>query len=383
MNPDATPKDLIRSCRILVCVGTGGVGKTTVSAALGLLAAQLGRRTLVLTIDPARRLADALDVELGDEPRQVYVEGIEGEFHAMMLNPKRTFDGLIDRIAGDGPTRERILENSIYQHVSGSLAGSGEYAAMEKVLELSESDRFDLIIVDTPPAQHVLDFLEAPQRLVEFLDSRLVKLLVQPAMAAGRFSVRLFQRPIHAVLSLLEQITGIGFLEDLTEFLMAIDDLSDGFKARAGRIQESLRGDNAGFVLIAGPAPESVANARLFVEHLDRIGIRLRGVVINRMQLWPGGGAGSPALLTGDSLDEDTERLARALADPPDLIAARATVAVAREVAERVRQDRESSRALRDDAKRRHCFLREIPELPQDVHDIDTLKRLSLAIGDA
>lgn len=382
MNRADTPLELVRSCQILVCVGTGGVGKTTVSAALGLLAAEYGRRTLVLTIDPARRLADALGIaSLGNEPQRVDLPHLPGEYSAMMLDTKHTFDQLIERIAKDGEARARILDNPIYQHATESLSGTSEYAAMEKVLELSESGHYDLIVVDTPPAQHALDFLEAPQRLIEFLDSRLVKVLVQPAMAAGRFGMQLFQRPIHAVLSLIERITGVGFLEDLSEFLLAIDDLSDGFKARADRIQDALRGDHAGFVLIAGPGPESVVNAQLFVAQLDRIRIPLRGVVVNRMRSWPPGGAPSPALLSHSSLEDEINQLAKALADPPDTAAAGAVVAAARAQAERARDDRQACIPLYDDAETRGCFFREIPELPEDVHDLEGLAHVTRAIA--
>ncbi|MCH7872213.1 MAG: ArsA family ATPase [Planctomycetes bacterium] len=270
--PPRNPADLIRERSIVVCVGTGGVGKTTVAAALGLAAARMGRKTLVLTIDPARRLADAMGIrELGNEPQRVQLREDESEFelYAMMLDTKRTFDAVIARFAPDDASHRRILDNPIYQHVSGALAGSGEYAAMEKVLEMSESGRFDLVVVDTPPAQHALEFLDAPKRLIEFLDSRLVRLLVHPAVTAGRFGVRLFQRPVQGVLQLVERLTGVGFLEDLAAFLKAIDDMSDGFKQRANRIQKTLLGSDAAFVLVAGPGRESSYNAELFLEHLD------------------------------------------------------------------------------------------------------------------
>ena len=159
-----TPKAVLEQHRVVICVGTGGVGKTTVSAAMALAAARAGRRTLVLTIDPARRLADALGIDaLGNEPQRVSLPGPQSEslaLHAMMLDPKRTFDGLIARFAPSEEVRRQILQNPIYQHVSGALSGSGEYAAMEKVLEMAESDDFDLVVVDTPPAQHVLEFIE-------------------------------------------------------------------------------------------------------------------------------------------------------------------------------------------------------------------------------
>jgi anion-transporting ArsA/GET3 family ATPase len=203
----ASPERLLDK-RIAVCVGAGGVGKTTLAAAIGLSAARRGRRAVVVTIDPARRLADALGVgTLDNQPRAIprdVLAGLsvpeEGALFAMMLDMKRTFDELVARFAADDEARERILQNSIYQHVSDALAGSAEYSAMEKVFEISERQEFDLIVLDTPPSQHALDFLEAPERLLEFLDSRLVHVLVHPALAAGRFGVRVFQRGTRRIL---------------------------------------------------------------------------------------------------------------------------------------------------------------------------------------
>ena len=386
MSAEATPEAIVRSHRIVVCVGTGGVGKTTVSAAFGLLAARCGLRTLVMTIDPARRLADALGIEsLGNEPRRVQLapHGDSGkeklELHAMMLDPKRTFDGLIERFAPSREVREQILENPIYQHASGALSGSGEYAAMEKVLEMSESGDFDVVIVDTPPSQHVLDFLDAPHRLVEFLDSRLVKLLVHPAMAAGRFSVRLFQRPIQVVLQLLERVTGVGFLEDLSSFLLAIDDLSDGFKSRAERIEATLLGPDSAFVLVAGPARESTRNAGRFLDRLLEMGARLRGVVINRARRWPAEEAPAAALLEGRVPEGEARRLAAALGDRA---AAQAAIRAVEQFARVAAREAEQIEPLRRHANHNPCFFRVIGEQRRDVHDLGTLDEISAALAD-
>jgi anion-transporting ArsA/GET3 family ATPase len=211
---------LLENRRILVIVGTGGVGKTTVAAALALEAARRGRRVLALTIDPARRLCDALgldtpssDADARGEARSVPIDGPDGtagSLAVLMLDMKSTFDGLVERFSETPESRERIFANPIYAHVSDALAGSGEYAAMEKVFELSESGDYDLIVVDTPPSQHALDFLEAPRRLLEFLDSRVVQLLFHPAMAAGRFGFKLFNRTSQKVLQVLERFEHVG-----------------------------------------------------------------------------------------------------------------------------------------------------------------------------
>ncbi|MBW2272035.1 MAG: ArsA family ATPase [Deltaproteobacteria bacterium] len=385
----ATPSEaLLGDRRIVVCVGTGGVGKTTVAAAIALEAACRGKRSLVLTIDPARRLADALGLEgLDNEPREISValDGtpVEGKLFAMMLDMKSTFDDLVNRFTDDAQARERILANPIYQHLSDALAGSAEYAAMEKVFELSENRDFDFIVVDTPPSQHALDFLDAPRRMVEFLDSRLVQLLLHPAMSAGRLGFRLFQRPAQGAFHLLERITGIGFLEDLSEFLMAIEGMSEGFKDRAIRVRARLLGSSSAFVLVAGPSPEATRNANLFLAHLDASRVPLVGVVVNRTHLWPGKGPPPQELDPASASPEDLALLAGALAvaagdaDPaahePE---ARAAVAAASDYAAQVRMDITSSEPLRADAVQNGRFFRRVPELPLDVHDLAGLAQI-------
>jgi anion-transporting ArsA/GET3 family ATPase len=284
--------------RVLVCAGTGGVGKTTIAAALALEAACLGRRTLVITIDPARRLADALGLEaLGPEPGAVDLTCFAGDLHereeprgsldAMMLDPKPTFDRLVARFTDEGETRERILSNRIYRHLTEALAGSAEYAAMEQVHELLHAGNYDLLVVDTPPADHALDFLRAPRRLREFLESRLVRTLIHPAMSASRFGARFFGRAMQRVLGLIERIAGVGFLDDLSEFLMAIDGLSQGFRERATRVENVLLGPDTGFILICGPQSRAVRSGLDFLAELERFRVPLDSVVANRLRPWP------------------------------------------------------------------------------------------------
>jgi len=369
-----------------VCVGPGGVGKTTLAASLALAAARRGRRAVVVTIDPARRLADALGVgELGNEPRAIPREQLRrlgvpaaGELSAMMLDMKRTFDELVERFAPDAATRERILRNPIYQHVSDALAGSAEYAAMEKLYELSERDAFDLLVLDTPPSQHALDFLESPQRLLEFLDSRLVQLLVHPAFAAGRVGFRLFQRPAQRVLRLVERVSGVAFLEDISEFLLAFEGMAEGFRERARRVRELLLGPEAAFVLAATPARESVAHALAFLEHLATTRVPLAAIVVNRVRIWPGSGS-VPARVP---LDGDVEgaraRLADAFAreggpDFPAREAARAALDALAGYASLVQRDAECIAPLEARAAREGCALRRVPEFARDVHDLDAL----------
>jgi anion-transporting ArsA/GET3 family ATPase len=380
---------LLMRGRIAVCVGCGGVGKTTVAAALALEAARRGRRALVLTIDPARRLADALGVEeLGNQPQRLARDALRelgvrepGELSAMMLDMKRTFDDLVERFAESSEARERILNNPIYQHASEALAGSVEYSAMEKVYEMWQREDYDLIVVDTPPAQHALDFLEAPQRLIEFLESRIVQVLIHPAFAAGRFGFRLFQQATRRVLHVLERVSGIAFLEDISEFLLAFEGMSAGFRQRAMRVRSLLLGPEAAFVLVTGPGGESVRQALQFRERLATYGAPLAGVLVNRVHLWPGGVP--PAALEEDPAD--LAALAGALADSCDAEipadrAARAALDAAKGYAALARRDARATRMLRELVEADESYWGRIPEFPDDVHDLAGLAQIARAI---
>jgi len=371
--------------RIEVCVGCGGVGKTTIAAALALEAARRGKRTLVLTIDPAHRLADALGVHaLGNEPEAIPRERLarlgvppNGSLSAMMLDMKRTFDDLVTRFADSDETRDRILHNPIYQHVSDALAGSIEYSAMEKVYELDASDQFERIVVDTPPSQHALDFLEAPQRLLEFLDSRLVHMLIHPAFAAGRFGFRLFHRGTHRVLQLIERLTGIGFLEDVSEFLLAFEGMSEGFRARANCVRALLLGPEASFVLIATPEHQSVRQALEFLDRLESFRVPLSAVVANRVRSWPGGAG--PPVVPFEVADPTPLRDALAAQEPvgfPAEEAARAALQATEGYAALVRRDERALQELRARTEQAGRFWGQIPEFPEDVSDLEGLARL-------
>jgi len=396
VNAPLDPVALIRDRRIIVCVGTGGVGKTTLAASFALAGARLGRRTAVLTIDPARRLADALGIaELGNQPTDLPRERLaalgvppEGRLAALMLDMKRTFDELVARFADSDEARERILGNRIYQHVSDALAGSAEYSAMEKVFELSERRDFDLIVVDTPPSQHALDFLEAPRRLVEFLDSRIVQMLLHPAFAAGRFGVRIFQRGSERVLRLVERVSGVAFLEDISEFLLAFDGMSEGFRERAREVQARLVGPDAAFVLAAAPAAQSARHALRMLERLTTAGVPLAGVVVNRMHMWPGGGLTPDRVPDADRGSEAQHALAAAFASSegpsfPADAAAHAALAAADGYAALVRSDAESTAELTARVARMGGFVRRVPELSGDVHDLEGLARVADLVFEA
>jgi anion-transporting ArsA/GET3 family ATPase len=371
--------------RIELCVGCGGVGKTTVAAALALAAARRGKRTLVLTIDPANRLADALGVRaLGNQPQAIPRAALErlgvppqGSLYALMLDMKRTFDDLVERFAESSVARERILRNPIYQHVSEALSGSIEYSAMEKVYELAAREEFERIVVDTPPSQHALDFLDAPQRLVEFLDSRLVHVLIHPAFAAGRFGLRLFHRGTHRVLHLIERISGIGFLEDISEFLLAFEGMAEGFRTRAERARQLLLGPDASFVLIATPERQSAHQALEFLERLEALRVPLTAVVANRVRSWQEDSPFLAGAIDRADLDRLRDALAAQEADGfPAEDAARAALRAVEGYAALVRRDEAALRELRSRAAQAGWLWRVIPELPEDVRDLEGLAQM-------
>jgi anion-transporting ArsA/GET3 family ATPase len=360
-----------------------------VAAALALQAARSGQRALVLTIDPARRLADALGVEaLDNEPcalprAQLDALGVppEGNLSAVMLDMKRTFDDLVERFAESPDARERILGNPIYQHISETLAGSVEYSAMEKVYDLWQNDDYDVVIVDTPPAQHALDFLEAPQRLIELLESRVVQMLIHPAFAAGRFGFKLFQQGTRRVLQALERVSGLSFLEDVSEFLLAFEGMSAGFRARAHQVRGLLLGPQSRYVLVTGPGRTSVRHALEFRERLSGFGVALAGVIANRVHVWPGAADPQTAAPSLDASSSELALLAEALADTAaPQRAAEAALAAASAYAAMVRRDGKAMRELREAASGAGSFWAVIPELPEDVHDMDGLARIAASV---
>ena len=237
-----------------------------------------------MTIDPARRLAQALGLDaLGHAPQRIHVESITGELHAMMLDTKRTFDSLIEQYAPSDAARETIFANSYYQHLSNSLAGSREFMAMEKVYEMAEAATYDLLIVDTPPAQHALDFLEAPERLFDLFEGSFVNLLLQPYRVAGRIGFDLFRRSSDRLLKVFERITGYDVLADLSDFFLAFAGMSAGFKERSQRVLTMLRQANTSFLLICAPEPASLSQVDRFFARLSADGMPIGGVIINRV----------------------------------------------------------------------------------------------------
>ncbi|MFC9591973.1 ArsA family ATPase [Streptomyces sp. NPDC056944] len=274
-----------RGTRIIVCCGAGGVGKTTTAAALGVRAAERGRRVVVLTIDPARRLAQSMGIDsLDNTPRKV--DGIKGsdggELHAMMLDMKRTFDEIVEAHAD--PERARaILENPFYQSLSAGFAGTQEYMAMEKLGQLRARDEWDLIVVDTPPSRSALDFLDAPKRLGSFLDGKFIKLLMAPAKVGGRAGMKFLNVGMSMMTGTLGKLLGGQFLKDVQTFVAAMDTMFGGFRTRADATYRLLQAPGTAFLVVATPERDALREAAYFVERLAAEDMPLAGLVLNRV----------------------------------------------------------------------------------------------------
>ncbi|MER8045566.1 ArsA family ATPase [Streptomyces sp. NPDC094032] len=271
--------------RIIVCCGAGGVGKTTTAAALGVRAAERGRRVVVLTIDPARRLAQSMGIDsLDNVPRKV--EGIKGsdggELHAMMLDMKRTFDEIVEAHA-DADRARAILENPFYQSLSAGFAGTQEYMAMEKLGQLRARDEWDLIVVDTPPSRSALDFLDAPKRLGSFLDGKFIKLLMAPAKVGGRAGMKFLNVGMSMMTGTLGKLLGGQFLKDVQTFVAAMDTMFGGFRTRADATYRLLQAPGTAFLVVATPERDALREAAYFVERLAAEEMPLAGLVINRV----------------------------------------------------------------------------------------------------
>jgi anion-transporting ArsA/GET3 family ATPase len=275
--------ELLAGKRVCVCGGSGGVGKTTTSAAIGLGMAARGAKVAVVTIDPARRLANALGLEeLENEPRRVEPERLEhtgievgGELWAMTLDPKRTFDELIERFAPDSARAREIKANRVYRELSSAVSGSQEFTAIAKLYELDQEGDFDLLVLDTPPSRNALDFLDAPGRLMAFLDGRTLRMFLRPTRAVGRGAA--------PFLSVLRRVTGVDLISDLSTFFSLLGDMTEGFAQRAARVQEMLRAPGTAFVLVASAQRDSIDEAIWLRRMLEEGGIPFSGVVVNRV----------------------------------------------------------------------------------------------------
>jgi anion-transporting ArsA/GET3 family ATPase len=365
-------REVLARHRVVVCLGSGGVGKTTTTAAIGLRAAIEGRRALCLTIDPAKRLANSLGLsELRDEEQLVpaalfEAQGLRcrGSLSAMMLDMKHTFDALVSRHASSPAQRDRILRNRIYQYVSTSLAGTQEYMAMEKLHEVHKDPRFDCIVLDTPPTTNALDFLDAPQKLVGAIDSSMMRWFVQQLEA--RRGLGLLGRGAAFVLRGLAKFTGVEFLEHVGEFVSDINELFGGFRDRARAVYDDLRGPDVAFLIVTSPSPLSVGEAVFFSKKLAEYGIEPAGVVVNRVhpELQLGARPPEPAALSrlvspGTDVDTLLGRMLQAARDQDAL----------------GKRDREGVRRLRQHIGPDMSYT-EVPALDRDVHDLASLAQV-------
>lgn len=278
--------DRLAGAHVVICAGPGGVGKTTTAAAIGLALARTGRRICVVTIDPARRLAEALGIgELTNDPVPVPVAPLgvaaPGELWAMMLDPKRTFDGLVAELSPDATTRDRLLQNPLYRHVSSAAGGGHEFTAVARLHDLAADPRFDVIVLDTPPSRNAVDFLDAPDRISAVLEGRAVRALI----GAGKtgFAARVAQRAVGIAMGGLQRLTGIDVLRDMQAFFEAIGPLSDGFAHRAAAVRDLLRDDATRFVVVTSPEPVPAAEAVVLRRHLDEVGMPFRALIVNRV----------------------------------------------------------------------------------------------------
>ena len=373
LDVDAMLRD--RGTQVIVCCGSGGVGKTTTAAALALRGAEMGRKVVVLTIDPARRLAQSMGIErLDNTPRPVpgatgSTDGDGGgSLDAMMLDMKRTFDEVV--LAQTTPERaQAILGNPFYVTLSSSFAGTQEYMAMEKLGQLRQdaarTGRWDLIVVDTPPARSALDFLDAPERLSGFLDGRFIRVLLAPAKGPAK----LMSAGLGTVTSTMAKIVGAQVLKDLQMFVAAFDTLFGGFRNRAQQTYEMLQTRETAFLVVAAPEPDALREAAYFVERLDEESMPLAGLVVNR--------ATSP--LAGLGVEQAVTAAERITRDDPDNV----TAGLLRLHADRMRRvTREGRLRQRFSAAHPHVPTVVVPALPTDVHDLEGLRRVGdLLVG--
>lgn len=353
-----------RSNRVVVCCGAGGVGKTTTAAAMALRAAEYGRHVVVLTIDPAKRLAQALGIrELGNEPQRVPLdERVPGELHAMMLDMRRTFDEMVLEYSDDGRA-QAILDNSFYQTVATSLAGTQEYMAMEKLGQLLAEDRWDLVVVDTPPSRNALDFLDAPKRLGSFMDSRLWKLLLGPGRGIGRLVTGVMGLAMKAMSTIL----GSQMLSDAAAFVQSLDSTFGGFREKADRTYELLKRRGTQFVVVSAAEPDALREATFFVDRLSAENMPLAGLILNRTH---------PMLcsLTVERAIDGATDLEAAPEQPGNAL----TSGVLRIHADRGQTAKREVRLLsRFTGANPHVAVVGVPSLPFDVSDLEALQAVA------
>jgi anion-transporting ArsA/GET3 family ATPase len=346
---ESTLAAVVRTAEVIVCCGTGGVGKTTSAAAIGIHAAHLGRRAVVVTIDPAKRLADAFGVGggLDNSPARIDVPGAPGELWALMLDAAGTFDGLVMANASSPEQAERILANGFYRNIAGSLSGTQEYMAAERLHALHSDPRFDLVVVDTPPTRNALDFLDAPRTLTRFLDHPLFKLMMMPT----RRGMRVLNVAAQPVLRTIGKVVGAEVLADAIAFFQAFEGMETGFRRRADDVQQLLRSDVTRFVLVASARTDTIEEARFFADRLGANDLDVAALVVNR----------TTPVFAAPSGPRPRSAAKAALHD--NLVGLRARAAA----------EHAAAAALLDDVAAAATW---VPLLDDDVHDLPGLERM-------
>ncbi|GAA0603043.1 ArsA family ATPase [Sporichthya brevicatena] len=364
-----------REVRILVCCGSGGVGKTTTAASLAVRAAERGRDVVVLTIDPARRLAQSMGLtELDNTPR--VVEGIDtsagGSLEAMMLDMKRTFDEIVlDH--SDSERAQQILDNPFYQSLSSSMAGTQEYMAMEKLGQLRRNTAWDLIVVDTPPSRSALDFLDAPKRLGSFLDGRVIRILAAPAKAGGRGMFKMVTAGFNIVTNVITKVLGAQLLKDVSAFITALDTMFGGFRERADATYKLLKNPETRFIVVAAPEPDALREASYFVERLSEERMPLAGLVLNRVHRSAAESLTASRCIAAAEDLNGTESAGAEGDDDPSRIAA----GLLRLHADRMNViAREHRLTARFTGAHPGVAVGTVQALPGDVHDLDALRSI-------
>jgi len=356
---------LLHNKRVCVCAGSGGVGKTTTSAVIALGMAAEGKKVAVVTIDPARRLANALGLEeLQNAPHQVEPArlasaGLElqGELWAMMLDPKRTFDELIERLAPSRERAEEIKQNRVYRELSTAVSGSQEFTAIAKLDELYREGDFDLLVLDTPPSRNALDFLDAPGRLTSFLEGRALKAFIRPT----GIGMRVLGRGAAPLLGGLRRITGVDLLADLSTFFQLLGDMTDDFSRRAAQVERMLHAESTAFLLVTSAQSEPIDEAIWFRRTLERSGMPFAGVVVNRVHHDMLGETEAGDVLAALRDDLSGELAARVAANFHDYHVL-------------ARRDEHNIARLRDELPEHPLLL--VPHLDDDVHDVEGLLRV-------
>lgn len=362
---------LIEKKRLIICCGSGGVGKTTTAAALALKATLMGKNVAVLTIDPARRLANSLGLKsLSNEEKEIPYAEFEkanlkpkGRMFALMMDSKRTFDKIIEKYAPTEDSKKAIFNNALYQHLSGMIAGSQEYMAMEKVYDLYQKEKFDLLILDTPPTQHALDFLDAPQKMTQAISDSILKWFLKPSLFLGRTSLKIIEKSTRTIFKTFDHVMGFEFMQDLSAMLISTAGLLEGFKDRAKEVNELLHNPQSAFLLVTAPQGMVVPEAIFFHEKIKEYKLPFAGFIVNRVY---------PKL----KLKSDTEELKKKFRkNGLDEKQSNVLTDMLEKYQTLVDQDQEHLDLLEERLKKKESITL-IPYLESDVHDLSGLAKI-------